>query len=191
MTDLFDNVILDLCGGTGAWSKPYADAGYDVRVIDPLADGQDVRLMELPEGPIRGILAAPPCTHLSGSGARWWKDKGDDALIEAMSVVDACLRIIHLKGPLWWALENPVGRLRRYIGPPVMTFNPCDYGGYVGGDAYTKRTCLWGKFNHPIRNPVEPIDGSKMHRLPPSKDRWRLRSQTPAGFAKAFFLVNP
>lgn len=26
-------LILDLCGGTGSWSKPYRDNGYDVRVI--------------------------------------------------------------------------------------------------------------------------------------------------------------
>ena len=27
-------IILDLCGGTGSWSKPYKDAGYDVRKND-------------------------------------------------------------------------------------------------------------------------------------------------------------
>jgi len=26
-------VILDLCGGTGAWSKPYKEAGYEVIVL--------------------------------------------------------------------------------------------------------------------------------------------------------------
>ena len=30
-----DKIILDLCGGTGSWSKPYRDNGYDVRIIDP------------------------------------------------------------------------------------------------------------------------------------------------------------
>jgi hypothetical protein len=42
-------IILDLCGGSGAWSKPYREAGYDVRIIDPLENNQDVRLMVLPE----------------------------------------------------------------------------------------------------------------------------------------------
>ncbi len=28
-----DKIILDLCGGTGSWSKPYKEAGYDVRLI--------------------------------------------------------------------------------------------------------------------------------------------------------------
>lgn len=55
-------IILDLCGGTGAWSKPYKDAGYDVRVIT-LPD-YDVLTYEPPEN-VYGILAAPPCTMFS------------------------------------------------------------------------------------------------------------------------------
>ncbi len=174
--------ILDLCGGTGAWSKPYADAGYQFHIVDL---PQDVRLLERIDN-VHSILAAPPCTHLSGSGARWWEGKGEEALLEALSVVDACLRVIQVCRPQWWALENPVGRLSRYLGKPAMYFNPCDYG-----DPYTKKTCLWGNFTPPVKNPVEPTEGSKLHRLPPGPDRWRLRSVTPAGFAKAFFEANP
>ena len=55
-------IILDLCGGTGAWSKPYKDAGYDVRLIT-LPDN-DVRTYVPPEN-VYGILAAPPCTEFS------------------------------------------------------------------------------------------------------------------------------
>ena len=33
-----DKIILDLCGGTGAWSKPYKDAGYDVRLAPPYTE---------------------------------------------------------------------------------------------------------------------------------------------------------
>ena len=68
--DNSDKIIFDLCGGTGAWSRPYAEAGYDVRVIT-LPD-YDVRTYKPPEN-VYGILAAPPCTHLSGSGARWFE----------------------------------------------------------------------------------------------------------------------
>ncbi len=180
-----NKIILDLCGGTGAWSKPYADAGYDVIFVD-LRDGVDIRTLTLwVTTKAYGILAAPPCTHFSGSGARYWKQKGNKALIEGLSVVDACLRRVVINKPEFWCLENPVGRLNRYIGKPVMYFNPCDYG-----DPYTKKTALWGNFNHPIKNPVEPTEGSKMHLLPPSKDRAMLRSMTPPGFAKAFFEAN-
>lgn len=186
MRFVFDRLILDLCGGTGAWSRPYLEAGYDVRVIDPLVDGMDVRLLAWLDQPVHGVLAAPPCTHLSGSGARWWAEKGDPPLLEALSVVDACLRIVMVHRPEWWVMENPVGRLSRYMGPPRMTFDPCDYG-----DPYTKRTCLWGEFTEPAACPVEATEGSKMWCLPPSNDRWRLRSETPAGFAQAFFEANP
>jgi len=83
--------ILDLCGGTGAWSRPYAEAGYDVRVIT-LPD-YDVRLFEY-IGKVHGVLAAPPCTDLAVSGARWWAEKGGQALLNALAIADACLRIV-------------------------------------------------------------------------------------------------
>ena len=57
-----ERLILDLCGGTGAWSKPYREAGYTVRSVDL---PEDVRLVEQPKEPVHGILAAPPCTVFS------------------------------------------------------------------------------------------------------------------------------
>ncbi len=57
-----NKIILDLCGGTGSWSKPYLDAGYDVRLIT-LPD-YDVRTYKPPKN-VYGILAAPPCTMFS------------------------------------------------------------------------------------------------------------------------------
>ena len=186
LTMMLFPTILDLCGGTGAWSRPYAEAGYDVRVIDLSNDGGDVRLFECNGDTVHGILAAPPCTHFSGSGARWWKGKGEKALLTGLSVVDACLRLVAVHRPDFWALENPVGRLRRYLGPPRLTFQPCDYG-----DPYTKRTQLWGRFNTPAASPVQPVEGSKMWRYPPGPERAALRSITPPGFARAFFEANP
>lgn len=174
--------ILDLCGGTGAWSKPYKDARYNV--INVTLPKYDVRLYQPPKE-VYGILAAPPCTHLCGSGARWWKEKGNKKLLEALSIVDACLRIIFISKPKFWCLENPVGRLNRYIGEPKMYFQPYEYG-----DPYTKKTCLWGNFNIPKKFPVEPTEGGKMWKLGPSPERPTLRSITPSGFAKAFFEAN-
>jgi len=177
-----NKIILDLCGGTGAWSKPYVDAGYDVRNIT-LPD-YDVRTYKPPDN-VYGILAAPPCTHLAGSGARWWKEKGEEALFEALSIVDACMRIILILEPIFWCLENPVGRLVRYLGTPKLYFDPYDYG-----DPWTKKTALWGKFNIPKKNFVFPNEGSKIYKYPPSANRAELRSITPQGFAKAFFEAN-
>ena len=183
-------IILDLCGGTGAWSKPYSDAGYDVRLI---TWPEDVRFYKLPilEGwrkereQIYGILSAPPCTHLANIGSQHWKQKGDKALLEALSIVDACLRIIYATNPVFWALENPIGRLVHYIGKPLMYFNPHEYG-----DPYTKKTCLWGKFNIPKKNIVRSEGKNPIWNMPPSKNRGELRSITPAGFAKAFYEAN-
>lgn len=179
-----NKIILDLCGGTGAWSKPYLEHGYDVRNIT--LPRHDVRTSTLLYDNVHGVLAAPPCTAFAGSGARWWQEKGEGALLAGLSVVDACMRIILLTDPTWWCLENPVGRLIIYLGKPKMYFHPYEYG-----DPWTKKTCLWGNFNIPKKNPVEPTEGSKMHTLPPSKDRSRLRSITPPRFAKAFFEANP
>jgi hypothetical protein len=183
--DNSNKIILDLCGGTGSWSRPYKEAGYDVRIVT-LPHG-DTRLFKAPVEKIHGILAAPPCTHFSGSGARWWKGKGDAALLEGLSVTDACMRIVAVCKPVFWALENPVGRLRHYLGDPALIFNPCDYG-----DPYTKKTLLWGCFNHPAKNPVEPTDGSKLWRMygGTSDHTKEMRSITPAGFAQAFYEAN-
>lgn len=189
-----NKIILDLAGGTGAWSRPYKKAGYNVKVVTL---PEDVRMF-VPPKKIYGILAAPPCTHLSGSGARWWKQKGDKALLEALSVADACLRLVIVCNPVFWCLENPVGRLRRFYGDPAMIFQPHEYG-----DPYTKKTLLWGKFNIPRKTPCNEIldynethDNpkkrfpSKMHLIPPSADRQEIRSITPEGFSQAFFEAN-
>ena len=196
-------IILDLCGGTGSWSKYYKLNSniYDVRLIDPqewmggYGNSGDVRLFEHSNINIHGILSAPPCTEFASSGARWWKDKGEKPLLEGLSVVDACLRIIFVHKPKFWALENPVGRLRKFLGDPTLIFNPCDYG-----DPYTKKTLVWGNFNIPEKTPVEPEfvtyangkRGSKFWaKLGGKSDRTkRLRSATPDGFAKAFYDSN-
>ena len=189
MTDNSSKKILDLCGGTGSWSKPYKEAGYDVIVVT--APEYDV-LTYAPPKNIYGILAAPPCTHFSGSGAQYWKEKdADGRTAEAMAIVDACCRIILMSNPVFWALENPVGRLRKMLGAdPDLIFNPCDYG-----DAYTKKTLLWGQFYVPEKNPVEPIrsckQGSWLQKLGGKSEKTKtLRSITPPGFATAFFNAN-
>ncbi len=210
-------LIYDLFGGTGAWSQYYYDNPQEYRVIivDPraqrsLEDRKETiqefhdRLREVGLHPdlMRpyGILAAFPCKQFAGSGSRWWlkKDREKPWLIEGaldnvIRMMD-CVRI--LKPTSFFCAENPVGRaprlLKKTLGPWVVTFNPCDYGGWLSppGDAYTKRTCLDGSFNTPEKRSVEPTEGSKLHRLPPSPDREFLRSITPSGFARAFYEAN-
>ncbi len=195
VTDNSDKTILSLCDYSGAWSRPYREAGYTVIQIDLAIDNQDVRLLKKPDMPIHGILAAPPCTYFAISGARW--KRTDNELRDGLSVVDACLRLKCACKPAWWALENPVGTLKYYLGEPQMYFQPCDYG-----DAYTKKTCLWGDFVAPKpTDRVEPIETAPGHHRIDAymvhkhgtlgKSRQQYRSITPSGFAKAFFAMNP
>lgn len=187
-----DRVILSLCDYTGNWSQPYTDAGYEVIKVDIRAGG-DVRLHKFP-GKVHGIIAQPPCTHFAGSGARWWKSKGEEAILDGLQVVDACLRAVAVCSPEWWVLENPVGRLKDWIGPYRINFQPHEYAGYAddpNAEAYTKRTCLWGDFQIPQKMDVGNQLGSIMHKIGPSENRGSERSITPKGFARAFFLANP
>lgn len=179
--------ILSLYDYSGVWSEPYRAHGYHVIQMD-IKHGQDVRLFEPPGVPVWGILAAPPCTDLAVSGALHWERKGEEALLNALALVDAVIRIAAVTRPQWWAIENPVGRISRYLGAPRLWFDPCDYG-----DPYTKKTGLWGDFNANLpKRPVEPTLGnSHIMALGPSPKRQELRSITPRGFAWAFFEANP
>ena len=190
-------IILDLCGGTGSWSKPYKDNGYDVRVIT-LPDN-DVRKYEPPKN-VYGILAAPPCDQFSFA-----KTTGKPRdLKDAWSIVRACLDIIakcnHITNPYaktttlkFWCLENPHGLLKRFLGKPCYEFNPYDFA-----DDYKKNTHLWGWFNFPIKNPIEcnavKFDRMKSKDIHPEYfgkfDRKARRAITPQGFANAFYEVN-
>jgi len=210
-----EKIILDLCGGTGSWARPYLEAGYDVRTVT-LPHG-DVREYEPPKN-VYGILAAPPCTMFSFARTN---AKSPRDLKSGMEIVRACLdiiwkqmevvqdtksKIIPLK---FWALENPYhGFLKKFLGKPAFTFDPWEFG-----DGYQKRTALWGHFNEPLKNPVMTEEAkeraktnSTLHTLGvkfdylKSKDihgeyfgkfdRQTRRSITPQGFAKAFFEAN-
>ena len=190
--------ILSLFDYSGNWSEPYRKAGYNVQTVDLQHAGQDVRLLSLDDidnQPIHGILAAPPCTVFASSGARWVRKKHE--MLEGLSCLDAVLRLVVALEPEWYCIENPIGTISRYLGKPLMTFNPCDYGGLSpdpSQDAYTKRTSLYGKFNPSLQaSPIEPILGSKTHKTSRGTvlETKRMRSKTPKGFAQAFFLANP
>jgi len=189
-------IILDLCGGSGAWSRPYKEAGYDVRLITlPSYNVLDY----LPPRGVYGILAAPPCTMFSVARTTARKERD---FREGMEVVSACMRIIWecRYSPLYkkdgalkfWALENPKGFLRQFLGIPPFNFDPCDFG-----DNYTKSTDLWGVFNFPKKDRIELSDEEKQlcavnsRELPggnmPVSGR---RAVTPEGFARAFFKSN-
>lgn len=216
-------VILDLCGGTGSWSRPYEEAGYDVFNIT--LPHYDITLTEIydtgkhgmitfrpPNGgqgeyirarDIHGILAAPPCTMFSIARTRAKKPRDFDG---AMQIVQACMRIIwacRSAGSLeWWAMENPTGMLRQFLGIPAYRFMQWQYGGLAD-----KPTDIWGYFKiptptHKIRpatainmnlNPrwTHPEIPAELKPLGIRAARAAVRAITPPGFARAFFLANP
>lgn len=185
-------IILDLCGGTGSWSNPYKEAGYDVRLIT-LPDN-DIRLFTPPDN-VYGILAAPPCTEFSKAKHFHGKGKYTHDFLKGLETVSACMRIILTAKPKFWALENPLGYLVDYLKKPVMTFDAWEFG-----HNYQKRTALWGDFNKPIPTITHKPDGLVKFSMLRSKDiapeyfgklsRTERRAITPRGFAQAFFKSN-
>lgn len=199
--------LLSLFDYSGNWSLPYLENGWAVVQLDKKLghDIMDIDTDWLYENifdnyeTVDGILAAPPCTDFSVSGAQYWKVKDKDGRTEkSVELVRQVLRIVDVCMPDFWVIENPVGRIDKLIpelGKPFY-FNPCDYG-----DPYTKKTGLWGKFTPPLPlfvgevNNVKPIrsssQGSWLQKLGGKSERTKeLRSTTPMGFAWAFYNSN-
>lgn len=198
-------IVLSLCDRTGVMVQPWIEAGYEAITVDLqeapmrsparhhyLADVTKWRYPLLYGKPCI-VFAFPPCTHLAVSGARWFKEKGMSALIEALSIVDACREIAESSGAPWM-IENPVSTLATYWRKPDHTFHPWHYTGFELGDNYTKKTCLWAGngFVMPEPCPIHGMDPAddRIHKAPPSDERADFRSATPKGFAEAVFLAN-
>lgn len=202
-----NGVVISLCDHSGNAVRPWALAGYECWTVDLQHKsgigesvggvrqvGADVTRWCPPFNlPVSFVFAFPPCTHLAVSGAAWMKGKGLDALADSLRIVAACARICESSGAPY-LIENPVSTLATYWRKPDFKFDPCDFAGYGEGegDLYTKKTCLWtgGGFRMPEPKRLAPVQGSKMHLLPPTSDRANLRSVTPCGFASAVFAAN-
>ena len=132
------------------------------------------------------IIAHPPCTHLSLSGAKYWAEKRADgrqqkAIKFVEDIWDAdCPRI---------CIENPVGALTKHskLGKASVYIQPYEFG-----HAEQKRTGLWLKGLPKLKGTkfidVKGLPNKERHRLhwlPPSKDRWKIRSTTFQGIADA------
>ena len=124
------------------------------------------------------MIAHPPCTHLSVSGARHFAAKIADgrqqrALDFVQLLMDAPIERI--------AIENPISVISSKIRKPDQIIQPWQFG-----HGETKATCLWLK-NLPKLEATEVVEGreQRMFRLPPSPDRWKIRSTTYKGIAKA------
>jgi hypothetical protein len=205
-------IVLSLCDRTGVMVQPWMEAGYDAVIVDlQHPAGTD---WDLPREPTYGrlhrigcdvtavdpkyamawwdpciVFAFPPCTHLANSGNRYKRDKGLEALYEALGLVIACKRICE-GSDAPWMLENPIGSLSTYWREPDFTFHPWEYT----TPKEKKRTCIWAGNNFvipPKEVLEEPADVKEsVWKMPPSADRGDKRSVTPEGWARAVFQAN-
>lgn len=127
-------------------------------------------------GPWDLMIAHPPCTFLAVSGARWMAGRPTET--------EAALEFVRalLAAPIpRIALENPVSIISSRIRKPDQIIQPWQFG-----HGETKATCLWLK-NLPPLGPTAIVEGreARVHRMPPGPDRWRERSRTLPGIARA------
>jgi site-specific DNA-cytosine methylase len=174
--------VLVACEFSGVVREAFRRLGHDAWSCDLLAaeDGssyhfqQDVRDVILMGWDL--LIAHPPCTHLAVSGARWFKDKQG----EQADALDLVRRLLDCGVPRI-AVENPVSIISSRIRKPDQIVHPWQFG-----HGETKATCLWLK-NLPKLKPTQIVDGrvARVHREPPSPDRWKNRSRTYNGIAEA------
>lgn len=122
------------------------------------------------------MVAHPPCTHLAVSGSRHFHRKQREQA-EALDFV----RLLMAAPIPRWCIENPVSVISSAIRPPEQIIQPWQFG-----HGEVKATCLW-LHNLPKLLPTECVDGreERVHRMPPSPDRWKERSRTFQGVADA------
>ena len=152
---------------------------FKASVMDVLGFGWDL------------MIAHPPCTYLCNSGVRWLKANQSRQRLRDLAV--------EFVKDLWAApiervcIENPIGTLSTRWMKPSQIIQPFHHG-----HKDWKSTCLWLRGLPKLKptkmvKPEEKLCGgkkpgrvtSRLHRLPPSKDRWKLRSITYQGIADA------
>lgn len=175
--------VLVACEFSGTVRDAFLARGHDALSCDLLpTDSPGPHhtgdMFDLPLADFELLLAFPPCTHLSVSGARWFEQKRRDgrqqaALAFVARIMGAPVERI--------AVENPVGVISSAIRRPDQIIQPWQFG-----HGETKATCLWLKGLPPLA-PTDVVDGreQRVWRLPPGPDRWKLRSVTYPGIAAA------
>ena len=189
--------VLVACEYSGAVRDAFIRAGHYAASCDilpsesPLGDHYQCDVLDILDHGWDLMIAHPPCTYLCASGLHWNKrrperaQQTEDALDFVRRLLDAPIDRI--------ALENPIGCISTRIRKPDQTIQPHQFG----HDA-SKATCLWLK-GLPLLTPTDQIaprlvDGRKrwgnqtdsgQNKLPPSADRWKIRSETYQGIAEA------
>jgi hypothetical protein len=210
-------MILSICDYSGSWSGAFRELGYTTIQVDPKLHtclvGQQITIgctvkefideyLDFYACDITGLLLAPPCTHFSRAGSRFYKQKDANGKTEQdLQIVKDCLTVKDsLPNLKFWCLENAVGRLFKLIPLGItFTFNPCEFAGLADDpewESYNKRTCLWGNYEYPIKEPrnrrtATTKSGFGEILIKSGKDTpetKELRSKTPQGFSRAFAI---
>jgi hypothetical protein len=189
--------VLVACEFSGVVRRAFAARGHDAWSCDllPAEDGSNRHI----QGDARAILhdgwdllmvAHPPCTRLCNSGVRWltkppagksrsdmWRELEEGADLFSAFWNAPIERI---------CIENPV--MHRHAKERIANYREFAQSiqPWQFGHGETKATCLWLK-NLPPLHPTNIVEGreARVHRMPPSRDRWRERSRTFPGIAEA------
>jgi hypothetical protein len=175
--------VLIACEYSGAVRDAFIRVGHDAMSCDLLptdAPGPhyqgDVR--DVLDYPWDLMIAHPPCTDLSVSGAAWFAKK---KLIGAQQASASFFMMLAKADIPKMAIENPICIMSTLWRKPDQIIQPWQFG-----HGETKATSLWLK-NLPLLTPTNIVEGreARIHNMPPSEDRWKLRSQTYQGIANA------
>lgn len=189
--------ILVGCEFSGVVRRAFRNRGFDAWSCDflPSEDRSNQHIVgdvrdHLNDGWDALIVAHPPCTRMCNSGVRWLHNPPPGKTIdEIRSELDDAAELF---SDLWnapidrIAIENPV--MHKYAKAKIRNFKPHSQSiqPWQFGHGETKRTCLWLK-NLPALTPTNVVEGreQRVHRMPPSPDRWKERSRTYPGIAAA------
>ena len=193
IVDIDHPASLNTCGITRPGDKVKGKIAPD----GPIRVRADLRSPWLPPAEIVGrvkfVSAFPPCTHVSVSGAKWFKGKGLRKLAESVDMFATAAEVCDWLGAPY-IIENPKTTMSTYWRKPDHKFNPHFFTRYCTDDNYTKDTWLWtgGGFVMPESEELlcmaDPDD--RIHKATPGDGRADFRSATPAGFSKAVFFSN-
>lgn len=175
--------VLIACEYSGKVRDAFIALGHEAMSCDLLptdAPGPHYQgdVLDVIDYPWDLMIAHPPCTDLSVSGARHFEAKRLDGRQQAS--VSFFMRLAKADIPMI-AIENPVCIMSSLWRKPDQIIQPWQFG-----HGETKATCLWLK-GLPLLKPTNVVEGraDRIHKLPPTADRWKIRSETYQGIADA------
>ncbi len=173
--------ILIACEFSGIVREAFRKKGYDAvscDFLDSEIPGKHIvgNVLDVLDNGWDMLIAFPPCTHLAVSGARWFQFRQKEqkqAIAFFMQLINAPIKKI--------CVENPVSIMSTKYRKPDQIIQP-----WMFGHGETKKTCLWLK-NLPKLTPTKIVEGrfERVWRESPGVDRWKNRSRTYQGIAKA------